>query len=111
VLEPDEIFHSWETGKEITVCQSHQDYVADLPSNFVRLAESDTCKIEAMKHRNKPIYGVQAHIERATDQSPDGRRVMENFVSLVVDKRKPKAEDLQIPHSRAAFPTWSFNNF
>lgn len=103
VLDPDEIFHFLETGKKITVCQSHQDYVADLPSNFVCLAESETCKIEAMKHRNKPIYGVQAHIERATDQNPDGRRVMENFVSLVVNKRKRKAEDMQSKVSHRTF--------
>lgn len=80
ILEPDEIFSSWKTGQEIVVAQSHRDYVSNLPKRFICLAESETCPIEAMKHESKPIYSVQAHIERATDQHPAGELVLKNFI-------------------------------
>ena len=80
----DEIFSSWETGTEIIVCQSHRDCLANVPDGFVWLAESESCKIEAMKHESKPIYGVQAHIERASDQNPDGWQILRNFISNVI---------------------------
>jgi GMP synthase (glutamine-hydrolysing) len=39
------------------------DEVKRLPEEFKRLAESDICQIEAMRHKKKPIYGVQWHPE------------------------------------------------
>jgi len=85
ILEPDEIFSTWKLGDEILVCQSHKDYVAAIPSEFVCLAVSQVQSkktIEGMKHKSKPVYGVQAHIERATKEKPDGRQVLENFIYL-----------------------------
>lgn len=84
ILEPDQIFSSWERGDKIMVCQSHQDYVANLPENFTCLAKSENCKIEAMKHDFKPIYGVQAHIERISEEHPDGWQILKNFLENVV---------------------------
>ena len=86
IVEPNDIFSSWGRGCEILVNQNHRDCLENLPEGFVLLARSQTCKIEAMKHKSKPIYGVQAHIERATDEKPYGFRVLENFVSNVVER-------------------------
>ncbi|MCK4365379.1 MAG: gamma-glutamyl-gamma-aminobutyrate hydrolase family protein, partial [Thermoplasmatales archaeon] len=36
---------------------SHNDEVSILPKDFEVLASSESCKIQAMKHKNKPIYG------------------------------------------------------
>lgn len=91
IVEPDESFSSWSKGTEIKLKQNHKDCVASLPKGFILLAKSKTCEIEAMKHRNKPIYGVQAHIERATDEKPAGWQVLEDFithVNLNIEQRK-----------------------
>jgi GMP synthase (glutamine-hydrolysing) len=53
-----------------------------LPEDFVRLAASEICAIEAMRHRTRPLYGVQFHPERYTDDHPDGRAILANFFRL-----------------------------
>lgn len=86
ILQPNEIFSSWKEGDTVLVCQYHKDNLSELPESFVRLAESQFCKIEAMKHQTRPIYGIQAHIERATNANPDGFSVLENFIENVVER-------------------------
>jgi len=87
ILEPNEIFSSWSRGEEIVLTQSHQDYLTNLPEDFVWLATSETCKIEAIKHVRKPVYGVQAHVERASKKNSDGWQVLKNFVSNVISEK------------------------
>ena len=94
ILEPDAIFSSWKAGQEIQVVQHHKDYMSNLPSEFVCLAESETHNVEAMKHKSKPIYGVQAHIERATDEHPAGSLILKNFMLKVVEKIKAIKTDM-----------------
>jgi len=86
IIEPNEIFSSWKKGAGLTLCQSHQDCLTNIPEGFIRLAASESCKIEAMKHEKKPIYGVQAHVERATNEHPDGWQILRNFISNVAVK-------------------------
>jgi len=83
---PDDIFASWLPGDRILVAESHGDEVASLPAGFVRLATSDFCRIEAMKHLNRPMYGVQFHPERRPEGWPSGEEwpgleVLRNFLS------------------------------
>lgn len=40
---------------------SHSEHVSALPINFELLATSDYCKIQAMKHKDMDVYGVQFH--------------------------------------------------
>src|SRR4030042_3086284 len=49
--------------KKSIVWESHNDEVSVLPKDFIRLAESDNCKIQAMQHKKKPFYGLQFHPE------------------------------------------------
>jgi len=86
IIDPNEIFSSWKKGAGLTLCQSHQDCLTNIPEGFIRLAASESCKIEAMKHEKKPIYGVQAHVERATNEHPDGWQILRNFISNVAVK-------------------------
>jgi len=66
----------------ITVWHSHFDEVKSLPPDFLATAANETCPIQAMQHTERPLFGVQFHPELFDDAHPDGRRVLENFLSL-----------------------------
>ncbi len=85
ILEPNDLFSSWRRGEKILLCKSHSDFVENLPVEFTLLARSEDFKIEAMKHNYRPIYGVQAHIERNSEECKDGLIILKNFVKNVVD--------------------------
>jgi GMP synthase (glutamine-hydrolysing) len=59
---------------------SHRDEVVELPAGFESLAHSNTCKIEAMAHKNKNIFGVQFHPE--VFHTKGGKIVLQNFVEV-----------------------------
>ncbi len=78
IVEDDELFDG--IPKEIKVWASHMDEVKKMPSNFKLLAKSDICEVEAMRHVEKPIYGVQWHPE--VYHSEYGTEVYKNFVKI-----------------------------
>jgi GMP synthase (glutamine-hydrolysing) len=49
-----------------------------LPENFVRLASSDACQNQIIKHLSKPLYGVQFHPEL----SQTGIALIKNFIEI-----------------------------
>ncbi|MDA4124975.1 MAG: gamma-glutamyl-gamma-aminobutyrate hydrolase family protein [Thaumarchaeota archaeon] len=63
--------------------ESRHEIVESLPDSFRLLASSETSRIAAMKHSKRPLYGVQFHPERYTSESPDGFRVVGNFVRML----------------------------
>ena len=67
---------------KITVWHSHFDEVKDLPRGFEATASNQTCSIQAMQHKERPVFGVQFHPELFDDAHPDGRQVLENFLNL-----------------------------
>ncbi len=66
----------------ITVWHSHCDEVKELPAAFECTASNETCKIQAMQHSRRPLFGVQFHPELFSDEFPAGQRVIENFLAL-----------------------------
>jgi GMP synthase (glutamine-hydrolysing) len=78
IIEPDDILLG--IGPTITTWASHADEVSRLPNNFVKLARSAICEIEAMKHPSKPIYGVQWHPEVAHTEA--GNTLILNFLKI-----------------------------
>ena len=66
--------------KKSIVWESHNDEVTVLPKFFLHLAESENCKIQAMRHKNKPLYGLQFHPE--VEHTEYGERIFKNFVQL-----------------------------
>lgn len=78
ILEENELFEG--IPKEIKVWASHMDEVKKLPEGFKVLAESDICKIEAMRHERKPLYGVQWHPE--VYHSQYGVELYRNFIEI-----------------------------
>ena len=45
------------------VWESHNDEVTALPLDFNHIAKSENCDIQAMIHKNKPLFGLQFHPE------------------------------------------------
>ncbi len=51
----------------------------DLPKDFLCLASSNICQVEAMKHKEMPWYGVQFHPEVSGKQ---GLQLFKNFINI-----------------------------
>ena len=60
---------------------SHGDQVDDLSDDFESLAATDTCPFAAVRHRSKPIYGLQFHPE--VTHTEHGGEILGNFVRQV----------------------------
>jgi GMP synthase (glutamine-hydrolysing) len=66
-------------GDEVTLRKQHQYKVWKMPRDFIKLGESDTCEIEIIRHRDKPIYGFQSHPEVS---GINGLLIMRNFLNM-----------------------------
>lgn len=75
ILEEAGLFDNM--GDSVKVWASHKDEVVKLPDCFKIIADSDKCAIEAIKHVDKPIYGIQFHPE--VQHTPRGGEIFENF--------------------------------
>jgi GMP synthase-like glutamine amidotransferase len=62
--------------------EAHYWEVTKLPPGFVHLARTDECEIQAMRHRERPVYGTQFHPEVWYDIYQHGKRFMTNFFRL-----------------------------
>ncbi len=76
VTEEDQILAG--VPKSFNAWVSHYDEVKAVPKGFKRLAYSDECDVEAMCHRNQPIYSVQFHPE--VWHTDYGERILKNFL-------------------------------
>ncbi len=66
--------------------ESHKDHVMDTDEfreNFEIIASSNSCSIEAIKHKKKPIFGFQFHLERSGEI---GEIIARNFFRLIGEK-------------------------
>jgi GMP synthase (glutamine-hydrolysing) len=63
---------------QTTVWMSHGDVVNGLSSDFASLARTKSCAFAAVKHRSKPVYGVQFHPE--VTHTPCGGQIIRNFL-------------------------------
>lgn len=79
LVKDNEIFEG--LPERSIVWESHNDEVTFLPDKiFERIAESENCKIQAMKHKEKPYYGLQFHPE--VEHTEYGEQIFKNFVKL-----------------------------
>jgi GMP synthase-like glutamine amidotransferase len=66
----------------MVVEQRHFWELKTAPAGFARLAASDACPIQAIRHEGRLLYGVQFHPERYSERHPDGRIILSNFFRL-----------------------------
>lgn len=66
--------------KETTVWESHHDEVSQVPADFDVLGSSEKCRVQAMRHRNRPLFGLQFHPE--VEHTEFGATIFRNFVQL-----------------------------
>ncbi len=76
VNERNAIFQGYPA--ESTVWMSHGDQVQTASSDFEPLASTDTCPLAAVKHRSRPLFGLQFHPEVA--HTPHGGQILANFL-------------------------------
>lgn len=70
-------------GEDMYLKCLHYAEMKTLPHGFELLASSEHSKIEAMKHKEKPLYGLQFHAERYEEPFFDGKKILENFEEIV----------------------------
>src|SRR5262249_53248395 len=76
VQEPNGLFAG--VPEETIVWMSHGDQVRAVSDDFVPLATTEACPIAAVRHRSRPVYGLQFHPE--VTHTPQGSRILRNFL-------------------------------
>jgi len=69
--------------KTMTMRCAHYCEVKKLPRDFVLLASSSHCRIEAMRHKTRPLYGTQFHPEAWEEPFSQGKKLLANFAKIV----------------------------
>ena len=65
-------------NQESIVWMSHGDHIRDLPKPYQVIAHTENAPVAAVKHQNKPVFGVQFHPEVV--HTEEGKQILENFV-------------------------------
>ena len=88
VVREDSLFEGLPL--ELEVMTGHREEVAALPESFVQLAEGDRCRIQAMRHSSRPIYGVQFRPEDPRGARLPVKRILRSFLVLAHVTRAEK---------------------
>ena len=81
-LERDDVlFEKLPGGAERVAWMSHGDRVLRLPEGFVVLATSESSPFAAVRHAERPIWGVQFHPEVVHTEG--GAQILANFVETI----------------------------
>lgn len=80
VESPDPLFDG--LPNQVVVRQSHYAEIKIMPKDFDLIASNENCRIQAIKHRHRPLYGTQFHPEYYVSFYPHGRKILENFFRI-----------------------------
>ncbi len=64
--------------EQTTAWMSHGDVVTAVSGEFLPLAKTASCPIAAIRHKSRPIFGVQFHPE--VTHTPEGGQIIRNFL-------------------------------
>ncbi|QDU62545.1 GMP synthase [glutamine-hydrolyzing] [Planctomycetes bacterium Pan216] len=76
VVDQDSLFGG--VPEDMTVWMSHGDQVQGINGDFIALARTATCPNAAVRHRTRPIFGLQFHPE--VHHTPYGAKLLHNFL-------------------------------
>ncbi len=79
ITDPEDPIFQGLISDEVTLRKQHQYMVWKMPKDFIKLGESDSCEIEIIRHRKKPVYGFQSHPEVS---GVNGLLIMRNFLNM-----------------------------
>jgi GMP synthase (glutamine-hydrolysing) len=82
VLEEGDILR--DVPKRSIVWESHHDEVSVVPDSFKVLARSETCPVQVMRHKERPLFGMQFHPE--VEHTQAGVTMFRNFVRICESK-------------------------
>ena len=68
------------TPSEQTVWESHNDEVTVTPPGFIEVAQSESCRVQAMQNEDLNRFGLQFHPE--VNDTEFGSNIFENFVRI-----------------------------
>ncbi len=91
ILEEDPLFAG--LGRAPVMMESHHWHLREVPRGWRLLAARPTCRVQAMRHPELPLYGTQFHPEMYDEQHPEGRVLLANFFRIA--GIVAPAEDLQ----------------
>ena len=67
------------------VWMSHGDHIKTLPDSYSVIAHTENAPVAAVKHNDKPVYGVQFHPEVVHTET--GKQLFSNFVTNICKLR------------------------
>ncbi len=76
IIDRDDLFAA--IPERTAVWMSHGDQVQGLEADFDTIASTPTCPHAAVRHKTRPIWGVQFHPE--VTHTPHGVDILENFL-------------------------------
>jgi GMP synthase (glutamine-hydrolysing) len=76
VIDSSDLFDG--VHRQTEVWMSHGDQVAGISDEFVPLARTATCPYAAVRHKSRPLYGLQFHPE--VTHTIEGKTVLGNFL-------------------------------
>ncbi|HSA55089.1 MAG TPA: glutamine-hydrolyzing GMP synthase [Gemmatimonadaceae bacterium] len=85
VLHANGLFGGFDAGESTQVWMSHGDQLAELPHGYATLARSGNSPFAAIRHKERPIFGVQFHPEVA--HSVRGKEILANFLFSICHAR------------------------
>ena len=78
IIKYDFLFNGIDSPMKVWT--SHKDEVKSVNNEFEIIASSCFCDVEAMKHKQKEIYGIQFHPE--VHHTPKGELIFKNFYNI-----------------------------
>jgi GMP synthase (glutamine-hydrolysing) len=79
ITKPEDPIFDGLNKSEVLFSRRHSFHVAELPNSFESIATSELSENEIIRHKEKPIYGFQAHPEVS---GKDGIHIIQNFLRI-----------------------------
>ena len=79
ITKPEDPIFKGIDKKDISLTKRHYFHVSEIPVSFESIAESCTTPNEIIRHKEKPIYGFQAHPEASGE---NGLTMIRNFLEM-----------------------------